>query len=242
MIVNYIFAFILGAVFGSFLNMLIYRVPNKISLKISRSFCPNCKRTLKWYENLPIFSFLFLKGRCRTCGYRIPRYYLFNEIFISILSVFIMLKSSNLLDFILNFLFFTFFHYMAVLDLFYMETDIRPAYFGTLLILLYKFLHFKDFSILFDISLVVFILYYLKEGYFILRGKDGLGEADITISAYITSFFGFKNFVYILICASVLSLLCFLYYLLKNKNVQKLPFVPFLYLASLLTYFFAKKF
>ena len=239
MIIKYVFAFILGAVFGSFLNMLIYRVSNNISLTISRSFCPNCKRTLKWYENIPIFSFLFLKGRCRTCGFKIPRYYFFNEIFLSILSIFIMFKSFNFLDFTVSFLFFTFLHYMAVLDYFYMETDIRPAYFGSLLILLYKFLHSNDFSRVFDVSLTVFLLYYIKEGYFILRGKEGLGEADIIVSAYITSFFGFNNFLYVLLLASVLNVLVFLFYILvKKKNLQRLPFVPFLYKSSLIIYFF----
>jgi len=241
LIVKYIFAFILGAIFGSFLNMLIYRVSHDISLTIPRSFCPNCKRTLKWYENIPILSFLFLKGKCKVCGFKIPKYYIFNEVFLSLLSIFIMFKSPNFLDFTVAFLFFTFLHYMAVLDYFYMETDIRPAYFGSLLILLYKFLYFNDFSILFDVSLIVFLLYYLKEGYFIIRGKDGLGEADITVSAYITSFFGLSNYIYILLLASILSVLVFIYYIfIKKKNLQKLPFVPFLYKSSLIAYVFVK--
>lgn len=152
-----------------------------------------------------------------------------------------MFKSPNFLDFTVAFLFFTFLHYMAVLDYFYMETDIRPAYFGSLLILLYKFLYFNDFSILFDVSLIVFLLYYLKEGYFIIRGKDGLGEADITVSAYITSFFGLSNYIYILLLASILSVLVFIYYIfIKKKNLQKLPFVPFLYKSSLIAYVFVK--
>jgi len=243
LIIKYVFALILGAIFGSFLNMLIYRVSNDVSLTIPRSFCPNCKRTLKWYENIPIFSFLFLKGKCKVCGFKIPKYYFFNEVFLSLLSIFTMFKSSNFFDFTISFLFFTFLHYMAVLDFFYMETDIRPAYFGSLLILIYKFLYFNNSSIFFDVSLIVFLLYYLKEGYFIIRGKEGLGEADIIISAYITSFFGFNNFIYILLLASALNILAFFYFILiKKENLQKLPFVPFLYTSSLLIYIFVNNF
>jgi leader peptidase (prepilin peptidase)/N-methyltransferase len=71
------FAFVLGAILGSFINVLIYRLPRGESLILPPSRCPSCQRRLLWWENVPILSFLVLRGRCRTCGAGIsPRYLL----------------------------------------------------------------------------------------------------------------------------------------------------------------------
>lgn len=70
-----VFAFVFGAVVGSFLNVVIARVPRGESVVRPRSRCPRCKRPLRWYENVPILSWLFLRGRCAGCKQPIsPRY------------------------------------------------------------------------------------------------------------------------------------------------------------------------
>ncbi|HSH37055.1 prepilin peptidase, partial [Schnuerera sp.] len=70
-----IFLFLLGTIIGSFLNVCIYRIPKKESIVFPGSYCPNCSTPLKWYDLVPVLSFLFLKGKCRCCGERIsPRY------------------------------------------------------------------------------------------------------------------------------------------------------------------------
>jgi len=72
-----VLAFVTGAAIGSFLNVGIYRLPRDISIKEpSRSFCPNCKTQIPWRQNIPIVSWLFLRGRCAKCGARIAfRYF-----------------------------------------------------------------------------------------------------------------------------------------------------------------------
>ncbi|WP_192497559.1 prepilin peptidase [Pseudoclavibacter sp. CFCC 11306] len=66
---------ILGLLIGSFLNVVIYRLPKHESLSTPPSHCTSCRRQLAWYENIPLLSWLVLRGRCRTCGSRIsPRY------------------------------------------------------------------------------------------------------------------------------------------------------------------------
>lgn len=62
-----ILLFVLGLVFGSFVSALTYRYPQKISIAKGRSFCPKCKNVIHWYDNIPLLSFIFLKGRCRNC-------------------------------------------------------------------------------------------------------------------------------------------------------------------------------
>lgn len=69
-------AFVFGAVIGSFLNVVIWRVPRGESIVSPGSHCPHCDRPLQWYENIPLLSFLALRGRCRTCkGPIAPRYF-----------------------------------------------------------------------------------------------------------------------------------------------------------------------
>lgn len=60
-------SFVLGAMVGSFLNVVAYRVPRRLSIAAPRSFCPRCHRQLAWWENVPVVSWLALRGRCRTC-------------------------------------------------------------------------------------------------------------------------------------------------------------------------------
>ncbi len=78
MITSVFFAFtvfILGLVMGSFSNVVIYRVPQRLSLVHPASFCPRCEAPIRWHDNIPLFSYLWLKGRCRNCQAPIsPRY------------------------------------------------------------------------------------------------------------------------------------------------------------------------
>jgi leader peptidase (prepilin peptidase)/N-methyltransferase len=71
-----VFAAVLGAVTGSFLNACIHRMPRGVSLlNPRRSFCPSCEKTIPWYENLPVASWIVLRGKCSGCGASIsPRY------------------------------------------------------------------------------------------------------------------------------------------------------------------------
>ena len=69
----------LGIVLGSFINVVRYRLPKHVSVAAGRSRCPKCKTTIAWYDNVPILSYLLLRGRCRSCGWRIPPAYVIIE-------------------------------------------------------------------------------------------------------------------------------------------------------------------
>jgi len=66
-----LFFFILGSCVGSFLNVCIYRLPQNLSIAYPRSFCPRCNKPIRAYDNIPLLSYLFLRGRCRHCGEKI---------------------------------------------------------------------------------------------------------------------------------------------------------------------------
>ena len=67
----FIFICLFSLCFGSFLNVVIYRLPNKMNLSKPSSHCPNCGYKLRWYDNIPILSYILLKGKCRYCGSKI---------------------------------------------------------------------------------------------------------------------------------------------------------------------------
>lgn len=74
---EYLIVFIFGAIIGSFLNVCIYRLPLGRSIVTPHSYCPSCKHPIKWYDNVPLISYLVLLGRCRNCKKRIPvRYFI----------------------------------------------------------------------------------------------------------------------------------------------------------------------
>jgi len=81
-----------GACIGSFLNVCIYRLPKNESVVAPRSFCRNCKTPIKWYDNIPVLSYIFLRGRCRNCKERISIRYPFIELITAILFLSLYLK------------------------------------------------------------------------------------------------------------------------------------------------------
>src|SRR5262249_35085992 len=85
-------ALVLGLVIGSFLNVVILRLPQGESITLPRSHCPNCKQLINWYDNVPILSYLFLRGRCRRCKKKISARYPLIEAVSGVVGVLLYLK------------------------------------------------------------------------------------------------------------------------------------------------------
>src|SRR5688572_29831254 len=86
------FALLFGLVVGSFLNVVIVRLPQEISIAVPRSHCPNCKKLILWYDNIPVVSYIMLGGRCRRCKKKISSRYPMIEAANGIISVLLSLK------------------------------------------------------------------------------------------------------------------------------------------------------
>lgn len=80
------FAFLWGLLWGSFANVVIYRVPRDLSVVRPGSHCPGCEQPIRWYDNIPVLSYLLVRGRCRRCGMKIPLRYITVELLGGILS------------------------------------------------------------------------------------------------------------------------------------------------------------
>jgi len=93
----YFLIFLFGLVIGSFLNVVICRLETKESILVSRSYCPKCKKFLKWYDLIPILSFVFSLGKCRYCHKKISWQYILVEIATGLLFVFVFLNHSSVI-------------------------------------------------------------------------------------------------------------------------------------------------
>ena len=104
MILN-IFAFIVGAAIGSFLNVCIFRIPAESSIVKPSSQCPSCHHPIRFYDNIPILSFILLRARCRDCGEKISWRYPLIELITGLLALLLFMKFGLTLNFLVFFLF-----------------------------------------------------------------------------------------------------------------------------------------
>ncbi len=95
----YLLVICIGLIVGSFINSLVYRLHAKKSLFIKRSFCPKCKKSIKWYDNIPLVSFILLKGKCRFCKSHISLQYPLVELSTAVLFLLVFIYQLAIVDF-----------------------------------------------------------------------------------------------------------------------------------------------
>ena len=222
-----IFVFLFGISFGSFLNVLIYRIPEGINIATPPSACPKCNNELKWYHNIPLFSWLFLGGRCAFCKEPIPLRYPLVELFNAIIWLAIYLKIGLVWYLPFVALSFSMLLALSMIDLKYFAVPDSLNFAA----LIFALIQNDFFNHLIDAAIAAFGFWLL--GFIVskLAKKDSLGEADIIVAATMAALLGFPAFFIAMFLSAILAIVPSL--LAKDTMV---PFVPFLALATLITY------
>ena len=244
-LLNSFLVFFLGIILGSFANVCIHRLPKNKQVIIGRSFCPKCKRKINWYDNLPLFSFLILKMKCRNCNKKIsPRYFIV-ELLTGITFLIIYLSFNSLVTLIFLYVLSLILIMIFFIDL---ENFIIPDVLNfsiMFLALLKNFLPNLNTSFVQEInqSIIGGIVGYLSIWIIIFLYKtikkiDGMGLGDAKLIAGIGLLFGWQSIPFVLFISSVLGLIFVIPSLLsKKKNMRsEIPFGPFI-IASSIVYF-----
>ncbi len=260
-----VLSFVLGLIFGSFFNSLIFRLEKKESFIFSRSYCPNCKTTLKFLDLIPLFSFLFLKGKCRYCGRKISWVYFLGELITGILFLSFYIKFFNVLPFFWQRLIFTIYWLGFLCFLFLLAYyDFRTQYVSLkILIAGYIFwliffglksyfrLNFLDFNFLetldsiFNLNFSLKILFNLAFSliFLIVAFYGGLGYGDVPTIFLIGLFLKPSELVFSIFLAGIFGTIISLPFLIFKKYTLKtrLPFLPFLFLGVWVTILFGNE-
>jgi len=240
--VLYIIVFIFGSIWGSFSNVCIRRIPNNTSVIKGRSHCPSCNKLIKWYDNIPLISFLILKARCRDCSTTIDVKYFIIELISALNFVLIFylfgFSSTTILFFILSIGFLIIFfidlkHFIIPNEITYplMMLGFLKSFDPNLNLNLFP--NFIDSLIggflgYIIIWLVIFI--YKK-----FRNKEGMGLGDAKLVSVIGFWFGWISIPFVIFFSSAIALIKVIPDLIKNKKnlSSEIPFGPYLIVGCL---------
>jgi leader peptidase (prepilin peptidase)/N-methyltransferase len=235
MMLNY-FAFIFGAVVGSFLNVCIFRMPAKISIIKPLSQCPQCHHPIRLYDNIPLISYIVLRGKCRDCGGKISWQYPLVELITALLSLFLSLKFGLSLIFLIFFIFTAVLIVIAFIDL---DHQIIPdvltipgiPVFFLLAVFVVKVPWLEALIGLLVGGGVLFAIAFVYE---LLTKREGMGGGDIKLLAMIGGFLGWKSLIFILLFSSFSGVIVGITAMIIKKQDTKyaVPFGPFLSAAA----------
>ena len=240
-----IFAFVFGAVIGSFLNVCIYRLPLRESIAFPASHCRACLALLSWYENLPLISYLFQRGCCRSCGASFSPRYFFVELFTGLLTVVLVWRFGLTITTGGYFVFCAALIVMTFIDLDYQLIPDVISLPGIIVGFLFSLVSptVSWSSSLIGIVLGAGVLLIVAEGYRLLTGREGMGGGDVKLLAMIGAFLGWRAVPFTLFTASCVgSLVGVTAMVRQHTNTQlALPFGPFLALGALGYLFFGEQ-
>ncbi len=225
----YIIVFLYGIIIGSFLNVCIYRIPKGESIVTVGSHCMECGHPLKWYDLFPLFSFLFLRGKCRYCGTKLSFQYPLIEAFNGVLYVWTFAAKGFGVESVLFCLLFSDLLVLSVIDLRTMKIPFAGELFVLLIGMIVTVLHYKDWMnyILGFVFCGGFLLI-ISVLFFLLRHKNGLGLGDIELMAFAGLCLGFFPGLFAIVIGSVSGVFVEICKILKTKKNGRFPLVPYL--------------
>lgn len=259
MCITYLFIFVLGAVFGSFLSAFTYRVVRGKSVLKGRSYCPKCKKKISWYDNIPLLSYILLKGRCRNCGKIISLLYPLLELSSGFLFLGVFLKAINCTrlcglcgndlicswvntNFILGYAV-SLILVLVLISIFI--TDIEEMIIPDSIVFFGLFIFYIFYAAYFPSDLFRFLLSGFSAGSFLLflhlltLGK-GMGLGDVKFAVFGGFILGPKLTITWLFLSFILGALIGLLLLAmkKAKFGKQIPFGPYLVISFIIVMFF----
>jgi len=221
--------FIFGIIIGSFLNVVIYRIPKGESIVFPASKCQSCQTPLKWYHNIPIFSWLFLRGECGFCSEKIAIQYPLIELTTGIIALALFYKLGLVWYLPVVFAVFALLLALVMIDFKYMEIPDNLNLLALSLAVISPMILDSIQNALMAAGGLTLLRYYLS---FFLN-KEAMGEGDIIVAGTMGALLGFPLFFYALFIAAILAIIPSL--LAQDKAV---PFVPFLAMGTFIVYLF----
>ena len=246
----FVFFFILGSIWGSFCNVCIFRLPEDKGVVIDRSFCPKCKKIIKWYDNIPLISFLFLKRKCRNCDYIINIQYFIVELLTAISFCLIYyiygLSVTTLLFIVLSIFFVIIFfidlkHFIIPNELTFplMFIGFVKSFYPNLDTVIFpNFINSLIGGVLGYIIIWTIIFLYKK-----IKNKEGMGLGDAKLLSAIGFWFGWVSVPLIIFFSSLIALAFVSPTLInRTKNLStQIPFGPYLIIGTIIFIIFGNQ-
>ncbi len=221
--------FVFGTMIGSFLNVVIYRIPKGESIVFPASKCQSCQTPLKWYHNIPIFSWLFLGGKCGFCKAPIAKQYPVVEFVTGIIFTALYFKLGLVwyLPFVAGS--FAALFALVMIDFKYMAVPDNVNFTA----LLFALVQPEFLSALMFAAIAAGGLYLIGLLSSLLARKQAMGGADVIVAGTMGALLGFPNFFVALFLSALLAMIP----ALVNRKTG-VPFVPFLALATFIVYLY----
>lgn len=243
-IIVYLAAFIFGSIVGSFLNVCIIRLPQSKSVISPPSHCPQCQSPIRFYDNIPILSYLILRGKCRNCRATISAQYPLIELIGGTFSLAFILRYGVSLQY---FIYFAFFSALVVITF----IDLRHQIIPDIISLSGIPAGFLSSLILPQISILDSALGIVTGGgslllvsvfYQLITRREGMGGGDIKLLAMVGAFLGWQGAIFSLIAGSLFGSLTGIILMIAEKKDRKyaIPFGPFLSLGAMIYLFWGE--
>jgi len=231
--------FVLGNVVGSFLNVCIARIPAGESVVSPRSKCPKCGQPIAWYQNVPVFSYLFLRGRCAGCGVKISIRYPLVELLTGGLFALVLWYFGLGFSTPVYWVFISLLVCISFIDYDHQIIPNRISLPGIVLGFSFSFLlpGMPWLDSLLGILAGGGSLWLVAFIYFLLTRSDGMGMGDVKLLAMIGAFLGYQAVLPVIFIASLLGSVVGLTVMVLTRSDRKLaiPFGPYLSVAAVVT-------
>ena len=237
-----IFIFILGLCIGSFLNVCIYRLPASQSIAHPGSRCPKCGTSIAFYDNIPVISYLWLKGHCRYCRVKIPMRYPIVELLGGLFALSTFLKFGLTLQ---SLVYFAFIACLLVVTFIDLDHRIIPDIITLPGIPIFFAASFAVTSVAFKDALLGILigggsLFFVAWTYSLITKKEGMGGGDIKLLAMMGALMGWQGVLFTIFVSSLVGTLSGLAVMVQSRKGMKLavPFGPFLAIGGITYIFF----